>query len=350
MDKPEWNGAIAIIKKGNYLLMDLRRNKKGKIWEVPGGGIESGETPEEAVKREVKEEVDLDVKHSTWLGAKNQAIHWGHTNIDHYFLINSFSGEPKATDIIEKDTLDVKWVKINEIKNILNVSWRVVDAMYFLSQHFPIFRGEYYRIRNTFDNRTRYSFEQFAYWSKNNSSFFRYKDYLDRRAADKAAAMIDSIEPPILQINPGYGALTEKLIKKFGNVDVVELSPEIRDLLEKKFGDKISFVDGIAENFKSKKKYNGVIALNSFIYQPSYVLFAESLISAMNPKAKLLFSALSIKTHIPVSSYIAYGHTVHKADSYKEFFGNFGFKLNELNEVFIDRLNNIKSSILLFSR
>ena len=348
MERLEGQGAISIVKKGNYILLDLRKAKHGHIWEVPGGGIKEGETPEEAVRRETKEEVNIDIKNPIWLGAKNQGIHWINTEIDHFFLSNSFAGEPKAVDLEDKETLDVKWAKISDIKAMLNVSWRVVDAMYFLSLRFPGLKAEYYKIRNAFDNRAVYSFEQLSYWSGKPSSFFRYKNYLDRRLADKIEDILDKLRPPVLQINPGFGEITKKLIERFGNVDIVELSPEARYHLIKNFGNKLHLIRGIAESFHSNKKYNSIVALNSFIYQPSYILFAQSILSSINPNGKLVFSPLSIKRHILPSSYVAYRHSIKALDSYKQFFADFGLKFDELYNFPLDRLNNIKTDVLSF--
>lgn len=51
--------------KGEFLLY-LRDNKPGipfpGYWDLIGGHIEEGETPEEALVREVKEELDIDLK------------------------------------------------------------------------------------------------------------------------------------------------------------------------------------------------------------------------------------------------------------------------------------------------
>lgn len=350
MEKLEGQAAISIVKKGNYILLDLRKAKHGRIWEVPGGGIEEGETPEDAANRETKEEIDINIKNPLWLGAKNQGIHWLNTQIDHFFLSNSFLGEPKATDVRDNETLEVKWIKISDIKSMLNVSWRIVDAMYFLSLHFPALKTEYYKIRNAFDNRAVYSFEQFSNWSGKQSSFYRYKNYLDKKLIDKIDSILDKIKPPILQINPGFGEITKRLIEKFGNIDIVELSPEARYHLIKNFGSKVHFINGIAESFHTGKKYNSIIALNSFIYQPSYVLFAQSITSSINPNGKLLFSPLGIKYHILPSSYISYRYSVKALDSYKQFFTDFGLKFDESYGFTLDKLNNIKTDIISFTR
>jgi 8-oxo-dGTP diphosphatase len=54
----------AIIKKnGRYLLAQRKENCKsapGK-WEFPGGKVESGEDPKEALIREIKEELDITI-------------------------------------------------------------------------------------------------------------------------------------------------------------------------------------------------------------------------------------------------------------------------------------------------
>ena len=350
MEKLEGQAAISIVKKGSYVLLDLRKAKHGRIWEVPGGKIEDGETPEDAARRETKEEVDINIKNPTWLGAKNQGIHWLNTQIDHFFLSSSFSGEPKAADIKEKETLEVKWIKISDIKKMLNVSWRIVDAIYFLSLRFPALKAEYYRIKNAFDNRAVYSFEQFSYWSGKQSSFYRYKNYLDKRLMSKIDNILDKVNPPVLQINPGFGEITKKLIEKFGNVDIVEISPEARYHLIKNFGSKVHFINGIAESFHTARKYKSVIALNSFIYQPSYVLFVQSVTSSINPNGNLIFSPLSVKYHILPSSYISYRYSVKALDAYKQFFADFGLKFDESYSFVLDRLNNIKTDIISFIR
>ncbi|MGC8533739.1 MAG: NUDIX hydrolase [Candidatus Parvarchaeum sp.] len=342
--------SISIIKKRDSILLDLRKTKQAKIWEVPGGGIEEGETAEEAVKRETKEEVDIDIDNPTWLGAKNQAIHWINAGIDHFFLSTSFSGKPTAVDIKDKETIGVRWIKISDIKKMLNISWRIVDAMYFLSLRFPGLRTEYYKIKNAFDNRAVYSFERFSYWPGKPSSFYRYKNYLDNRLLDKTKEILDKSKPPILQINPGFGEITKRLIEKFGVIDVVELSPEARYSLAKNFGTKVHFIRGLPEVFHSSKKYNSVIALNSFIYQPSYILFGQSIVSSMDLGGKLLFSPLSVKRHILPSSYVAYRHSVSNLDSYRQFFIDFGLKFDESYSFYLDRLNNIKTNVIAFTK
>lgn len=55
--------------KGEFLLY-LRDNKPGipfpGYWDLIGGHVEEGETPEEALVREVKEELDIDLKEYTF--------------------------------------------------------------------------------------------------------------------------------------------------------------------------------------------------------------------------------------------------------------------------------------------
>ncbi len=55
---PKTSGARALIIHDNQIL--LGKNLNRKYWSLPGGKIDRGETPEQCVLRELKEELDLD--------------------------------------------------------------------------------------------------------------------------------------------------------------------------------------------------------------------------------------------------------------------------------------------------
>ena len=55
-------GAIIVDKEGQVLLLK-HRFRAGSGWGIPGGFIESGEHPEEALRRELREEVGLELEH-----------------------------------------------------------------------------------------------------------------------------------------------------------------------------------------------------------------------------------------------------------------------------------------------
>ena len=54
----------AIIKDGDRYLVGQRpaHKSQGGLWEFMGGKIEPGETPEQALKRECREELDLEIE------------------------------------------------------------------------------------------------------------------------------------------------------------------------------------------------------------------------------------------------------------------------------------------------
>lgn len=103
-----------IIKNGEVLLM--RRVRDGREYFVfPGGAVEKGETIEEAVVREIKEELSLDVKINKLLFEME--------NLDekeYYYLITDFSGTPlvggeEKERMSERNIYEPVWKKIKEL-------------------------------------------------------------------------------------------------------------------------------------------------------------------------------------------------------------------------------------------
>lgn len=59
--------AAAIVHQGRLLITQ----RKNGFWELPGGKVESGETFEQCCIREIKEELDLDIKINSYFGDLN---------------------------------------------------------------------------------------------------------------------------------------------------------------------------------------------------------------------------------------------------------------------------------------
>ena len=63
----------AIIRKEDYVFATQRGYGEWKDWwEFPGGKMEAGETPKEALVREIKEELDADIS----IGRLLDTIEW----------------------------------------------------------------------------------------------------------------------------------------------------------------------------------------------------------------------------------------------------------------------------------
>lgn len=68
------NVVAGIIKNNKDEILITKRNLKksqGGLWEFPGGKIEKNETREDAIIREIKEELDIEIKVDKYFGEKN---------------------------------------------------------------------------------------------------------------------------------------------------------------------------------------------------------------------------------------------------------------------------------------
>jgi len=69
MKKQIFPVVIGVIKKNDKYLLTKRKSpkKEWNKWQFPGGGLEFFETMEEAVKREIKEEVGVEISKTTFI-------------------------------------------------------------------------------------------------------------------------------------------------------------------------------------------------------------------------------------------------------------------------------------------
>ena len=102
-------GVAVIINSEGKILIDRRKpeGEMGGLWEFPGGKIEPGETVEECIKREIKEELNIEIE----VGDRLTTIAHDYKNFRvtlYVHFCKHLSGNPQPIECEE-----IHWVKVS---------------------------------------------------------------------------------------------------------------------------------------------------------------------------------------------------------------------------------------------
>lgn len=109
-------GALIINDKNETLLIKRGAKSKNQVgfWSKPGGAVEFGENVEDAVKREIMEELGIEIELVKFLGFTNHIIkeenqHWATFD----FLAKIVRGEPKNME--PEKIEEIKWFNLENL-------------------------------------------------------------------------------------------------------------------------------------------------------------------------------------------------------------------------------------------
>lgn len=109
-------GGVFIENEMGQLLLLQRANNPGKgLWDIPGGYQEIGETIEEGQRREVMEEVGIELGECTYFGSFPNAYEYKdmiYDVLDFYFIAQA-KGTPIVAD--PNETMSVQWFDVRDI-------------------------------------------------------------------------------------------------------------------------------------------------------------------------------------------------------------------------------------------
>jgi len=128
-----------IIIEGKVLVFHRYRNGKW-YYSFPGGGVEKGETPKQAMIREMQEELSIDVKKFIFLFSVDVKLDKKHffdldenpeginkySPVQYFYQITKFFGDPvlsgpEKEKESENNQYIIKWISISELKNYKNL-------------------------------------------------------------------------------------------------------------------------------------------------------------------------------------------------------------------------------------
>jgi|ETNmetMinimDraft_8_1059916.scaffolds.fasta_scaffold04641_4 8-oxo-dGTP diphosphatase len=117
---------VGLLKNntGKFLISKRRSGKfKSDYWEIPGGKIDPNETPKEAIKRELKEELGINVKRLRFVRSFTHKYPDRIVDLS-YFIIGNYEGEPfgaEGQNIEWVDNKDlVKYKLLPSVREIIS--------------------------------------------------------------------------------------------------------------------------------------------------------------------------------------------------------------------------------------
>ncbi|MFL2787788.1 MAG: 8-oxo-dGTP diphosphatase MutT [Paracoccaceae bacterium] len=107
--------AVVLIDRDGRVLLSQRPSGKSMagLWEFPGGKVENGEVPEEALIRELKEELGID----TWSSCLAPLSFASHSYEDFHLLMPVFVCRKWVGSPTPMEGQALKWVNRDKLKD-----------------------------------------------------------------------------------------------------------------------------------------------------------------------------------------------------------------------------------------
>jgi 8-oxo-dGTP diphosphatase len=106
--------AIALIDANDQVLIAKRPKKKhlAGLWEFPGGKIEKNESPENALVREIKEELNININNKCIAPLTFSEFKYEEFNLLLLlYICRRWDGTPMSME-----NNPIKWVKVNKLR------------------------------------------------------------------------------------------------------------------------------------------------------------------------------------------------------------------------------------------
>jgi 8-oxo-dGTP diphosphatase len=120
--------AAAVIHRDGQILVGQRRkdSRHPYKWEFPGGKVEHGESPQEGLARELREELQIEADIGTELARYEHDYPGGNCVHLLFFAVHKFAGQPAAQEFEQ-----ICWIDLPSLPNLdfLEGDWDFVRRL-----------------------------------------------------------------------------------------------------------------------------------------------------------------------------------------------------------------------------
>lgn len=119
----------ALLVRDGRLLLGLRASHKEvapDAWDLVGGHVEPGETPLAALRREVLEEIGLDVEAARPFDVVS-FVHKGEPGRLHLFHVTGWRGTP---GIANDEHVDLRWFSAADLEAVSNLAFEAYREIF----------------------------------------------------------------------------------------------------------------------------------------------------------------------------------------------------------------------------
>ena len=111
--------SAAIFRDGSVLIVRRARPPAHGLYTLPGGGVELGETLEQAVVREVREETALEVEPVALAGYREAIARDAEGRVERHFVILPFAARWVGGEVsLNEELAEAHWLAPSEIASL----------------------------------------------------------------------------------------------------------------------------------------------------------------------------------------------------------------------------------------
>jgi len=113
--------AAVIFRGGKVLCVQRPANAReyiSKKWEFPGGKVELFENHEQAIKREIREELDVEIENLEYFTTVE------HTYPDFHLVMHAYTCSILKGEPVLKEHVALKWLPVEELDQL---DWAAAD-------------------------------------------------------------------------------------------------------------------------------------------------------------------------------------------------------------------------------